>query len=371
MEHLISSSHGGNVYAAARRLGRSVQELIDFSASINPLGPAPGAVQAIRRARHALEHYPDPDCWALRQALAAHWRCGSDQILIGNGSTELIHLLPAALQIRHLLVIGPTFSEYAHAMERYGGRVSPVLATRADGYAPPLARAIEMMEAKQGRGKERPPVDAVLLCNPNSPTGQGCDVDAVIALAHAAHRRKILVILDETFADYCEERSMLPLLHRAGHAIVLRSFTKFFALPGLRIGYLVTTAALVRRLRVHQAPWSVNALAQEAALGALADRRHAQRSRTFMARERARLCRVLNTLSGCKVFPSEANFVLMELPVGWSAGRLTTALSRQGILIRDCSTVPGLTSRSIRMAVRTRPDNDRLVRALIHLLIPR
>ena len=169
MAFVNRSHHGGNVYAAARQLGRTVDQLVDFSASINPLGPAPGAVRAITQGKPALAHYPDPDCWALRQALASHWRCTVDRIVIGNGSTELIHLLPAALELRHLLVIGPTFSEYAHAMERSGGRVSMVLAHRADGYVPPLSRAIKILGANQARRTGRPPVDAVVLPEQGDP----------------------------------------------------------------------------------------------------------------------------------------------------------------------------------------------------------
>jgi threonine-phosphate decarboxylase len=360
-------AHGGNVHAAAREARRPVAELIDFSASINPLGPAAGALRAVRRARF-LEHYPDPDCWALRRALASRWRCDIDQVIVGNGSTELIHLLPEALRMRHLLVIGPTFSEYAAAMERSGGRVTAVLADRADGYAPPLARAIDAVGANGTKRKPSLPIDAVVLCNPNSPTGQACDVKEVAALARAAQRRNVRLILDETFADYCAERSVLPVMNDIGEAIVLRSFTKFFGLPGLRIGYLVAAAGTARRIRARQIPWSVNALAQEAALAALADERHAQRSGSFMVRERARFLRLLDRLPGCVPFPSQANFVLMELPRGWHARTVAAALRRQGILIRDCSTVPGLNQRSIRMAVRTRRDNDRLVRALAELL---
>jgi threonine-phosphate decarboxylase len=367
MARVNGAPHGGNVYAAARQLGRRVEELIDFSASINPLGPAPAALRAVRRARY-VEHYPDPECWALRQALASRWNCSIAQIVIGNGSTELIHLLPAALHIRHLLVIGPTFSEYAAATERVGGRVSMVLADRAEGYAPPLARAIQIFRANEPTRKSAPPIDAVALCNPNSPTGQACDAKAVGDFASAAGRHRIRLILDETFADYCEERSILPMGEQSAPALVLRSFTKFFGLPGLRIGYLVAQADLAPRIRASQAPWSVNALAQEAALAALSDRRHAQRSRSFMMRERARFIQLLAGLPGCVPFPSEANFVLMELPAGWTARAATAALGRQGILIRDCSAVPGLNRRSIRMAVRTTEDNDRLVRALGDLL---
>jgi threonine-phosphate decarboxylase len=368
MARVNQTGHGGNVHAAARQLGVKIERLIDFSASINPLGLSPKAWQAIVRARRVVLHYPDPDCRALREALASHWRLNADQIVIGNGSTELIHLLPAALSIRHLLVMGPTFSEYGRAMERVGGRVSMVLAERADGYAPPLARAIDAIGANAARRNDGMPIDAVVLCNPNSPTGRVCDPNEVRELALVAQRRKARLILDETFADYCAERSMLPMMNAMRQVIVLRSFTKFFGLPGLRIGYLVGGAADVQRIRSHQPPWSVNTVAQEAALAALSDGRHAARSRSFMVRERTRFHGLLENLPGCIPFPSEANFVLMELPVGYQASTVTAALRRQGMLIRDCSNVSGLNRRTIRMAVRTSRENDRLLRALADLL---
>ena len=138
--------HGGDVYAAARELGRDLHRLLDFSASINPLGPSPAAVRTLRTAEVLLGHYPDPACWALRQALAAYWKRPSEEFLVGNGSTELIHLLPRTLGIRHLLLIGPTFSEYAEAMTRAGGRVTMLMADRADGYRPPLESVLATLQ---------------------------------------------------------------------------------------------------------------------------------------------------------------------------------------------------------------------------------
>lgn len=368
MALLKVGGHGGNVYVAARELGKGIGRLVDFSASINPLGPSPRALQAIVRARGLIQHYPDPECWTLREALAKHWRLQADQFVVGNGSTEVIHLLPLALSLRHLLVVGPTFSEYAKAMSRVGGRVSMVMADRAMGYAPPIKQALQVVKANDQRGKGRQIFDAVVLCNPNSPTGQACDAVEVMTLARLSERQGIQLIVDETFAEYCEERSILPLARQDSRAIVLRSFTKFYGLPGLRVGYMVAAGDIAQRIRTHQPPWSVNAVAQEAARAALNDRHHAARSRSYMAREQLRFHGSLEQLPGCTPFPSHANFVLMELPVGWRASVVTERLRRQGLLIRDCSAVPGLSERMVRMAVRTRADNDRLVRVLFRLL---
>ncbi len=360
---MTRASHGGDVYAAARELGRGLHRLLDFSASINPLGPSAAAVRTISRAEEWLPHYPDPACWDLRQALAAFWQRSPGSFLVGNGSTELIHLLPAALQIRHLLVVGPTFSEYAAAMTRSGGQVSMVMADRADGYRPPLEQVIAAQEQFEKRGNNGLPVDAVLLCNPNSPTGQACDAVAVRKWARQASRHGLWCVVDETFAEYCEHVSILSE-DLPPRTIVLRSFTKFYGLPGLRVGYAVAPPKVVERIAADQPPWSVNMLAQRAAVAALHDARHTRKSLRFMERERGRLLTGLEQLAGCVVFSSAANFILLELPVGQKAKRVASLLRREGMLIRDCSQVPGLNDRSIRVAVRAQAENDRLLQAL-------
>lgn len=357
------AAHGGDVYAAARELRRPVGQLLDFSASINPLGPSPAVGPALGQASELLGHYPDPACRDLRQALAAFWNRSPDEFLIGNGSTELIHLLPAALQIRHLLIVGPTFSEYKAAMVRAGGRVSMVMARRRDGYRPPLEQVLAALEKGSRKTTAGPPLDAVMLCNPNSPTGQVCEAAMVRRLARQAARLGQWCIVDETFADYCEQVSLLRERLPA-RTLVLRSFTKFYGLPGLRVGYAAGGAAVMRQLTAQQPPWSVNMPAQRAAQLALKDRRHSKRSLRFMEEERARFMKGLGRLPGCVPFPSAANFLLVELPARLKAARVASSLKRQGLLVRDCSQVPGLTDRSIRLAVRSRADNDRLLRAL-------
>ncbi len=359
--------HGGDVYAAARELGRDLHRLLDFSASINPLGPSPAAVRTLRGAEALLGHYPDPACWGLRQALAAYWHRPSQEFLVGNGSTELIHLLPRTLGIRHLLLIGPTFSEYAEAMTRSGGQVTMLMADRADGYRPPLELVLAALQKRRQSASGAYPIDAVLLCNPNSPTGRACEAAAVRTLARLVARRGLWCVVDETFAEYADHASILsqPLPSRT---VVLRSFTKFYGLPGLRVGYAVAKPGVIAQIATQQPPWSVNMVAQQTALAALLDVRHAGRSLGFMERERARFQKALTRLPGCTVFPSAANFLLIELPVGQKAAALVAALRRQGLLIRDCSQVPGLNGRSVRVAVRPRADNDRLLRALSVLL---
>lgn len=355
-------SHGGNVYAAARESSRSLHRLMDFSASVNPLGPSPRAVRAIRSALAHLVHYPDPDCVVLREALAKRYGLTAESFLIGNGSSELIQLLPAALSIRRALVLGPTFSEYARAVRLHGGQVTRLDAARSEQYRPPLRETLSALDA--GRHS----FDAVFVCNPNSPTGQPVSNGELSDLVRSAGRRGVWVVLDEAFVDYCEERSLLRDVARHSRLIVLRSFTKFYALPGLRIGYLAGAPEGVRRIRERQQPWSVNALAQAAALASVNDVRHVNRSLAFMQAERPRLARQLERLSDVRVYPSAANFLMVELPSWMMAGALVGVLRREGILIRDCSRTPGLTEQTVRVAVRTSRENRRLVAAFRRVL---
>jgi threonine-phosphate decarboxylase len=354
--------HGGNVHEAARETGRSVGQILDFSASINPLGPAPAVRRALRTALEQAVHYPDPDCVALREALAERFHLGAECVAVGNGSTELIHLLPGSLGIRHAAIIGPTFSEYARAVGAAGGRVTMIHASREERYRPPVERAMRLMRAAHGRP------DTIFLCNPNSPTGQAVSASEVLRLGKLAAQRDIRVIVDETFVEYCGHRSAVRAVPSVPALLILRSFTKFYALPGFRIGYLIGPSKLVDRVRERQPPWSVNTVALCAALAALHDDRHARKSLAYVNRERPHLMAALGAIPGVRVYRSEANFLLLELPARLPAAVAAGALRRRGILVRDCSPVPGLTEHTLRVAVRSRSDNTRLIREIRSLM---
>lgn len=357
--------HGGNIYVAARELECKPGEIVDFSASINPLGPSLRVWKAIASSKHLLTHYPDPDCWDLRRALATFWRIDPGHFVVGNGSTELINALPRALGIHRLLVVQPTFSEYAAAMTRAGGRVLSLYAGRNDHYAIPLDRLRLAIETGRSGGHS---FDAVILCHPNSPTGQACTAEEMVQLAKTASRHGRWLIIDESFADYCPDRSILRRARSWPSVVVLRSMTKFYAVPGLRVGYAVSAQTTVRRIQRQLPPWSVSVMGQVAAVAALDDVAHARKSLTFMAQERERFHTRLASLPGCTVMPTCANYVLLELPHGREAKTITRQLREHGLLIRDCSIIPGMNTRSIRLAVRTVHENNRLIRILSRLL---
>ena len=354
---MTQPTHGGNVYKAAQEQRVPVEEIIDFSASINPVGPPAAVLRAIRSALKQIVHYPDPDCRQLRQELSL--RCGMDpdMILVGNGSSELIHLLPRALRIKSALIIGPTFEEYARALLDAGSLVEYVHAKREQRFRPPLQDVLDRLSAKRSK------FDAVFLCNPNNPTGQVMNRLALCELAEAVERRQGWMIIDEAFIDYCHELSVVSMLKQHPRMVVLRSLTKFYAMPGLRIGYLLGASKVVDLLKKRQPPWSVNSLAQEVSCAVLQDETYAKKSRGFMEHERSCFVRGLRSLSGLQVYSSAANFVLIGLPAWTSAGEVAHRLASERLIVRDCSTVPGLTTQMIRVAIRTAKENRRFLTA--------
>jgi threonine-phosphate decarboxylase len=358
---MTQPTHGGNVYKVAREQRSPVGRIVDFSASINPLGPSTAGLRAIRAVLKQIAHYPDPDCWKVRQELAQQCGVVPDMILVGNGSTELIHLLPRALAIKSALIIGPTFEEYARALTDAGSSVQYVHARGEERFRPPLEEALRQLSTIP---TIRTRFDAVFLCNPNNPTGQVMNRRAVLELAEAVDRQQGWLIVDEAFIDYCQNQSVVSGLSRFPRMMLLRSLTKFYAMPGLRLGYVVGASKVVDRLKDLQPPWSVNSLAQEFSCAVLHDHAFAANSRTFMKRERSRFMRGLRSLSSVRIYPSAANFVLIELPASTCAVEVTDRLASEKLLVRDCSRLPGLTTQMIRVAIRATKENRRLIAAL-------
>lgn len=350
--------HGGNLYRVARERGCRPSDLVDFSASINPLGPSLSILRALRKSQWMLRHYPDPEAHDLIQALSRRSGLDPASYLMGNGSMELLYLLPSALSITKALILGPTFSEYERAVRRAGGDCTYVQALREDQYRLPIEAAVTLLLA----GKRTS--DAVFLCNPNNPTGRVMASRDLLQFVAALEDRQMWIVIDESFIEFAPEQSMIQEISNHPRLLVLRSVTKFYAIPGLRIGYLAGHPDVVEQVRRRQPPWSVNALAQAAALAGLKDTTYRRRSLALISEERTRLSQAFGTMPNVHVFPSDANFLLIELPASLRASDLVGRLRDRGMLVRDCSTIAGLTERMIRVAVRTPKENDRLLRAI-------
>lgn len=356
---MTTFDHGGNLFAIARQLGLKPHELLDFSASINPLGMPAGMRRAIVDQVDRLVHYPDAGAQPLKEALAAYHHVSPDQICPANGSTELIYLLPRLVKGERALIVAPAFSEYAHALEVAGWEVAYHILSPDDGFS----LSLPSLEQRLSEG-----YDLLFLCNPGNPTGALCsraEVDAVQALCSCFGT---LLVLDEAFIDFCGEEIAATLsVACSGNGIVLRSMTKFYAMPGLRLGYAVTDAATCQRLEASRGPWNVNTLAQAAGLAAIADDGFRAQSVAAVAELREAMTRQLAAVTPLKPFPGKANYLLLRLPAGYPAGELCRKMLGRGLLIRDCSTFVGLNGGFVRVAVRTPDENARLIATFAEL----
>jgi histidinol-phosphate aminotransferase len=353
MQHPKASfqRHGGVQTADLDGIGLKASEVLDFSTSLNPLGPPP----AVREALATLDpsRYPDPECAVLRRALSERLGIDPARILIGNGSTELIHLVVRLFVHRgqRPVAFAPTFSEYERAVEAAGGHVYSWTATPQRGFRWALRNKPGVLD------RVRPPL--VWLCNPNNPTGVYLSRDQVLQIVTSLTSGPLL--LDEAYAGFVERPWSSLDLTAEGRAVVLRSMTKDHAIPGLRLGYMIAHADVIHAAAQLQPEWSVNAAAQAAGLAALGDESHVEAGRRVAREAKAYLCEALRSLE-LDVHEGAANFILVR--VGDAAG-VRRQLLEGGIAVRDCSSF-GLPD-FIRLGMRPLPDCHRLLEAMTAL----
>lgn len=348
--------HGGGVDRAMRELGLSREKICDFSASINPLGVPAEVLLALQGALTRVSDYPELDAVSLRQELARYHRLPEANLLPGSGSTELIYLLPRVFRPRRALLIQPCFSEYAPALQQVGCQIDRLLLRPEDNFAFSVEQVLAALQ---------PDTDLVLLANPGNPSGSTIAPQPLLELAERLGACRLLV--DEAFIDFCPARSVLEQIPAHVNLLVLRSLTKFYAIPGLRIGYLAGPAADVARLTAEKEPWTLSNLAIAAAKACLAANEFRSRALTAIPRLRAEFQRQLERL-GLQVFPAEANYLLCRLPEYFpSAPDIATRLRRQGLLVRSCTDFAPLDERYLRLAVLGEEQNRRLLLALREL----
>lgn len=351
----LDRTHGGNVDAWARSAGVEVGELLDFSASINALGPPSSAREAFVESYAEILRYPDPYGDKLKEALAERHGLSPAEVLIGNGSTQLIYLLCAALRPRNALIVGPAFSEYANALTLIGAKVASFNLSPDNGF---------QFSTKRLSAAWDKDCDIVFLATPNSVTGQMIAKVEIEKVAHIALARKTMVVIDEAFVDFVETESIKALVRRNPYLIVLRSLTKYYALPGLRLGYLLGETGQVAELAAYQEPWSINGPALNVALASLKDSSFATKTERWLERERKFLFERLTALEGLHPLASRTNFLLVKIERSHGdALRLRSFLLQKNILIRACDTF-GLGVNHFRIAIKQRKDNQRLLTAL-------
>jgi adenosylcobyric acid synthase len=344
-------AHGGNLHQLARAAGKSEQDLLDFSANINPLGPPEWLRSVISGQVSRLQHYPDPDCSQLIEALADRYQVGPDEVVAGNGATELLYLLPRVLDRKRAVVLVPAYVDYARAALQAGLAVESIsLPGWGEGEETSSLTGANLQDA------------VAFLGRPNNPTGGMWASEALRRLV--ADSPDAVFVVDEAFGDFVEGFDSLTS-RRPPNVVVLLSLTKMFAIPGLRLGAVVADGPLIQRLRALQPPWSVNSLAQAVGVAAARDHEHPRRTRAYIREQRDGLAAGLQALPGLQVYPSQTNFVLVrnDHPT-LDAPRLAGRLLADGIAIRVCDNFERLDRRFFRLAVRTADENGRLLEAM-------
>lgn len=353
-----SALHGGNLRLAAEKYNHAPDKILDFSANINLKGYPREIKKIINNNLKKVIHYPDVENKKLIHALSDKLNIPHKNILIGNGSVELIYLIISALQPHKVLIPVPSFTEYERAAGLGRAKISFFPAQEKNGFKHDIQKMIPSLHGK----------DMMFLCNPNNPTGALYSKEELQCLLSACKKYKTILVLDEVFIDFIHKPEQITMISEAVEnkaLLVLRSFTKFFALPGLRIGYLAGHRDMIKKISAHQYPWSVNTLAQEAAKTVIFNSKYISSSREYLFKAREHFIKMLQDINGLKILNASANFIFCKVEHKKSNPRkLTGFLGRKGILIRDCSNFRGLNDKFIRIAVKKKKENKKLIKSL-------
>ncbi|MFT4146246.1 MAG: pyridoxal phosphate-dependent class II aminotransferase [Mobilitalea sp.] len=336
--------HGGDIYQK--------EGLLDFSANINPAGIPEGiilgAVEGIRRS----SHYPDARCSDLRKAIADKLNLPLEYIICGNGAADLIFSLILALKPKKALLPVPSFYEYEQALRTVDCELTYF----------PMKKEHNFQPGKEFLEEIKEDTEIIFLCNPNNPTGQLINHELLLKILLKCEQLGIWLIADECFLDFIDASADLTLMKQcreAKHLFILKAFTKLYAMPGLRLGYGISSnAALLNRMREVSQPWNVSVPAQLAGIAALKEDRYVAESLDLIKKERNYLSIELQKLDYI-IYGSRANYIFFQTVPG-----LYEYCLRKGILIRDCSNYQGLTEGYYRIAVKNHEENEQLIRVL-------
>ncbi|MHB1348160.1 MAG: threonine-phosphate decarboxylase CobD [Candidatus Humimicrobiaceae bacterium] len=356
----MKKHHGGNLREINDRYGKKPYEVLDFSANINPLGFPPYLKELVFNSFENVSNYPDPESRLLKKKISSILLLSEESIIPGNGSDELMFLALRALSPKKVLIPAPSYIEYEHAAHAAGASCSFIKAKARNGFKISVANI----------NKKLAGTELLLICNPNNPTGFLMEREKVLFLAKELQNLNAFLIIDEAFIDFLEnpgDFTLIPFLKKFKNIIILRSLTKFFAVPGLRIGYAAADPLIIRNMEKLQQTWPLNCFAQIAGKAVLEDKDFIIKSREYILSERLRFYSRLSEIKWLKPFKPTANFILCSIKFhGLQSSELLDFLIKEhNILIRDCSNFRGLEKNYFRLAVKSSEDNDKLINALV------
>ena len=374
----MSKIHGGNIFQFAHEQRIEPYEVVDFSANINPLGPSQRGLDALNAQLRYISHYPDATNDDVLNAIADTYEMDKHQIIVGNGAAELLYAICRLPGYTGAFVPAPGFSEYKEALEASKIPVRDIFyRPREDDNGKPYFEvpylALETFAAEL-KGQDGRII--VFLGNPNNPDGTLLDKDHIRTVASMLKDANSLLVIDESFIDFVgndslqdNEHSIRSLVNEFDNIIVVHSFTKFYAVPGLRIGAAFANETLITQLQQYIPSWSVNTLAQAYTKAALNDVDYIKRTKQELNDERAFMYNALDDIEGITVYPSSANFILFQVnQEGITANYINEELKKYNMIVRNCDSYVGLTNHWVRIAIKDHDTNIKLVDKLTNIL---
>ncbi len=349
--------HGSDLEKIEKIYGIKKEDIISFSANVNPLGLSERLSRELPSHMNVICTYPDRDYTRLREVIAAYCETSVENILVGNGSTELITLFIKTRSPRKALIIGPTYSEYERELSLGGG---------TSLYFPLKEEDDFILNADELIGSLNESVDMLIMCNPNNPTSSATDSHKMRRILDACKKYDIFVMIDETYVEFAENYdsvTSVPLTSSYNNLCILRGISKFFAAPGLRLGYAICSDAdLMKDIAAIKDPWTINSIAEIAGQLMFTDTDYIKATKDLIFSERRRVTGMLREIPGLKVYEPVANFVLSRITKeNVDADILFDKAIRQNMMIRNCSTFPFLDNSYFRICFMKSADNDRLL----------
>ena len=359
-------SHGGDVWGFARKYNVPLEEALDFSGPINHLGPSPKALESVKENAKLIRFYPDPNPVELHRSIAEYVNqpgITADNIILGNGSIELIYMITEIFSKTNFkaVVPVPSFTEYEKAALRLGGQTIYV-------QLPPDFR----MDNEKIKKAITPDTKIVSICNPHSPSGRLYLKNEVLDLVEYCQKKDVIFSIDENYIEFTDKEqteTMSRYVNQYENLFVIRSVTKFYGMPGIRFGYGIAAKNLINKLLDVRQPWSINSLAGFATLAAFSDKEFIENTKHTIKQERIKFTKYLNEIPGLQVFPSDTNFLLVKITnSNITSTKIKEELAKMGMLIRDCCTFVGLDNTYFRVTVRSDKDNQKLVSVIKNLI---
>lgn len=352
--------HGSDIEKICDYYHLKKENIINFGANVNPLGLSPKVKDQLASHLDLLSSYPDREYTALRNTISEYCRIPADFVLPGNGSSELISLLIETRSPRHTLILGPTYSEYSRELAFSGSTQEYYHLKESRNFSLDIEDLCHTL--KKG-------YDFLILCNPNNPTSSAIMQDDLEKLLSFCRENDIFVMIDETYVEFAPDINKVTavlLTEKFQNLMVLRGVSKFYAAPGMRLGYAVTgNREFLLKMKEKQIPWSLNSLGAFAGELLLQDKDYIFRTRQLILSQKELLYKQLQELTPFKVYPAYANFLLLKVQrPGLTASEVFEACIRRGLMIRDCSSFQCLEGEFIRFCIMFPEDNARLLDVL-------